>query len=877
MTNASPKTIYLKDYQPADFAVESVHLNLELNEDVTVVTAVLKLFRHPKSQNQTAPLFLNGEAMELQSVAIDQKPLSASDYQVDKKSLTIPNVPNTFTLETVVQIKPQDNTELSGLYKSSTNFCTQCEAHGFRRITYFLDRPDVMTRFTTTITADKDKYPMLLSNGNLIETKNLDNNRHWVHWEDPSLKPAYLFALVAGDFDLIEDTFTTMSGKNVALKLYLEKGFRDQGDYAMQSLQRAMKWDEERYGREYDLDIYMIVAVSDFNMGAMENKGLNIFNTKYILAKPETATDSDYVAIEAVIGHEYFHNWSGNRITCRDWFQLTLKEGLTVFRDQHFTEDMTSQAVARLDTVNVVRSQQFTEDAGPMAHPIRPASYIEINNFYTLTVYRKGSEVIRMVQTLITPEKFREGMDLYFERHDGQAVTTDDFLQAMVDASGKDLTQFRRWYEQAGTPVLDVESVHNESAKTFTLTVKQSCPATPNQPKKEPFHLPLAVGLIGDHCSDMPLQLEGESPINASTVVLEITKPEQAFTFVNVECKPVPSLLRGFSAPVKLNYAYTDKELAWLLQCDSDPFARWEAGQWLAQNVIARVAQAVMDQQPLTVDPLLIDAFSHLLEKGHEDLSFLSRLLTLPSENYLLSTLKIDVSAIHVAREHVKSVLAKELESHWLALYEKHHDAGDYVFNIANMAQRDIKNTCLFYLNETGDEKYHTLALEQFTKANNMTDQMGALSALNNHAIPHREKALAAFYAQWKDEPLIVNKWLSLQANSTLPDTLDKVKDLLGHKAFDIHNPNNVYALLVGFAGNVSRFHDGEASYQFVTDQVLAIDKNNAQVAARLLQPLTAWGRMDAERQALMKAQLTRIAKTKGISNDIYEIATKSV
>ncbi len=879
MSQEKPKTVYLKDYRPADFIIETVHLHFDLHEDVTHVKSILKMKRNPEANTPVAPLVLDGEAMTLQKAFIDGQPLSADQYQVDDISLTIPQVPEAFTLELEVDIKPQENTTLSGLYKSRTNFCTQCESHGFRRITYYLDRPDVMARFTTAISADKTKYPFLLSNGNLIEKKELADNRHWMCWQDPSLKPSYLFALVAGDFDVLEDSFVTTSGRKVDLCLYLEKGFADQGAYALQALQRAMRWDEEKFGREYDLDIYMVVAVSDFNMGAMENKGLNIFNTKYILARPETATDADYTAIEAVIGHEYFHNWTGNRITCRDWFQITLKEGLTVFRDQSFTEDMTSEGVARIDVVNVVRNLQFPEDAGPTAHPIRPDSYIEVNNFYTLTVYRKGSEVIRMIQTLIGKDKFRQGMDLYFSRHDGQAVTTEDFVKAMEDAAPKDLTQFKRWYSQAGTPVLDVTGDYDADGKTFTLTVKQSCPATPGQDKKEPFHLPLKMGLVGIDCSDIILQLEGENEGVLGSRVLEIKEPVEVFKFINVDNKPVPSLLRDFSAPVKLNYPYTDDELLWLLQCDSNPFSRWEAAQAFNSRLIFKLVESYQAGESLEMDARLVDAYARILQDEHQDRQFVARLLQLPAENYLIQQMMpvADVDAIHAARNFVKKELAIALADEWQRVYDQ-NQLSDYEYTMEDVGQRALKNLCLAYLTETEDAQYYELAHRQFIESNNMTDVMGALAALNNHDCSLRDQALDAFYEQWKEQALVVNKWLGLQAMADVPFTLQRVKQCLHHEGFDIKNPNKVYALIVAFGGNTVAFHQQDgAGYEFVADQVLAIDPNNPQVAARVITPLTRWARYDETRQALMKAQLERILEADGLSKDVYELASKSL
>lgn len=874
---AQPQTIYLKDYRPSDFLIDTVHLNVDLHEDETHVKAVLAMRRNPAVDAVQAPLVLNGEAMALQVVSIDGSVLSATEYKVDDHSLTIDRVPDTFILETVVVIKPQQNTTLSGLYKSRGNFCTQCEAHGFRRITYYLDRPDVMARFTTTITADKTKYPLLLSNGNLIEQKELSNNRHWVHWQDPSLKPCYLFALVAGDFDLLHDKFITMSGREVALRLYLEKGFADQGAYALEALKQAMKWDEETYGREYDLDIYMIVAVSDFNMGAMENKGLNIFNTKYVLANAKTATDTDYIGILDVIGHEYFHNWSGNRITCRDWFQITLKEGLTVFRDSTFTEDMTSHGVARIGFVNGLRNVQFPEDAGPMAHPIRPQSYIEVNNFYTNTVYRKGCEVIRMVRTLLGTALFRQGMDLYFARHDGQAVTTEDFIKAMEDASGKDLTQFKRWYAQAGTPVLDIAGDYDEQQKTFTLTVKQSCPPTPGQPTKEPLHLPLAMGLVGPDCQDMSTQLENEDHAHNGTRVLDIKKPLETFRFVNVAQKPIPSLLRDFSAPVVLNYPYSDEELLWLLNCDTDPFAKWEAGQTFAKRLLLKLVDDYRAQKPFAMDERLITVFKKILAGPHEDHRFSATLLELPSENYLLQQMAVgDIVAIHAAREFVKTALATALEREFVTCFEE-HQLPYYEFNSVDVGKRSLKNSCLAYLAYVGDD-YTKIAYQQFKASDNMTDAVGALAALINHDCAARDKALNEFYEQWQGQPLVINKWLVLQASSILPNTLEKVTALMQHPAFDIRNPNNVYSLIGAFGMNAVCFHaqDG-VGYRFVADQVLALDAANPQVAARMLQPLTQWQKMDDKRQQLMTQQLKRIAATPKISKDVYEIAAKSL
>ncbi len=858
--------IYLEQYKPCDFNVATVQLHVELAQTQTDVTAVLHISRNTAAHTPQAPLKLHGEALELLTIALDGRVLAESEYTVDDCFLTLPHVPDQFVLETKVRIHPEKNTRLMGLYKSRDNFCTQCEAEGFRFITYYFDRPDVLSRFTTTITADKKRYPYLLSNGNLIEQRDLDDGRHWVHWEDPSLKPCYLFALVAGNFDLLQDHFITMSGRRVQLDLFVETGFLHQADYAMLSLKNAMRWDEERFGREYDLDVYMIVAVSDFNMGAMENKGLNIFNTKYVLAESDTATDSDYIAIESVIGHEYFHNWSGNRVTCRDWFQITLKEGLTVFRDQEFTADQTSRAVARIDAVNIVRSSQFAEDAGPLAHPIRPASYMEINNFYTLTVYRKGAEVIRMVQTLITPAVFRKALDLYFHRFDGQAVTTDDFLACMQEVSGHDLTQFKNWYTQAGTPHLTVTDRYDAASQRYTLTIKQSCAPTPECQDKQPFYLPFSVGLVGCGAQE--------------TCVLIVSQPEQTFTFEKVPQKPIPSLLRDFSAPVTVEYAYTDEELAYLLEHDADPFARWNAGQLLATRVIVELSELMLAQKTVTQPTLLINAFAMLLERGGDDLSFLSRLLMLPSETYLhQQPAAVSVHALHEARKFCIKALAGALQDQWrkhYATYQERHM--HYVYDANAVGERSFKNVCLYYLVESHVPAEYERAFAQFKTADNMTDRLAALSALNHCDTPLREQALAIFYENYQYDPLVMNKWLMLQATSTLPNTFAAVLELMQHEAFDIGNPNNVYALLGGFSANCSQFHEVSGrGYAFIADQVLYLNQRNPQVAARLLQPLTQWRRYGEPYGKLMKAELQRISGDKDLSSDIYEIICKSL
>lgn len=876
---SKPKVIRLEDYQPPAFWVDEVFLHFELEPEHTTVQAVMKMHRN-KEGNANDDLVLDGEMMALQKVLLDGVQLPDDQFSVDDHSLTVRGLPDQFTLETEVIIKPHENEALTGLYQSRGNYCTQCESHGFRRITYFQDRPDVMTKFTTTISADKDRYPVMLSNGNLIDDKILENNRRWVKWEDPSLKPSYLFALVAGDYDCLDDEFTTMSGRKVALKIYVEKGNLDQAQYSMGALQRSMKWDEEAFGREYDLDIYMIVAVSDFNMGAMENKGLNIFNDKYILAKPETATDTDYVNIESVIGHEYFHNWSGNRVTVRDWFQITLKEGLTIFRDQSFTADMTSHAVKRIKDVNVIRAVQFAQDAGPMAHPIRPRSYIEINNFYTVTVYNKGSEVIRMMQTLLGPAKFREAMETYFTRFDGNAVTTEDFVDVMEETYGKDLTQFRLWYEQSGTPTLSISSDYDEDAQTFTLTVRQSCPDTPDQSNKKPFYIPLSVGLLDSAGEDMKLtladKLYGEDDY---TKVLRVTEPEQEFVFTQVEEEPLPSLLRNFSAPVKLNYPYSDDDLVFLMQHDSDGFNRWDAGQRLSVNVIMDLIKRYRQQEELTIPGQLIEAYAAVLTDKSLDKLLVAEMLQMPSPSYLIELMDVaDVEAIFKVREFIKAQLAVELNDLFRDAISQNR-VGAYDYNKADMGARALRNIAYWYLTTPDNTDIHEEVLAQFETADNLTDMIGALSAINNIDCPERNRALQIFYDRYQNQHLVLDKWFAMQAMSTLDSALSDVKQLMQHPAFDIKNPNKVRSLIGGFgSGNILRFHQADGSgYQFIAEQVSAIDVFNPQVAARLIEPLIRWQKYDESRQVLMKSELERIANNPKLSKDIYEIVTRSL
>lgn len=876
-TQATPT--YLKDYTPSAYAITTTELHFELGEEQTLVKAKLDIVRNPAINADNIPLVLDGVNLELRSIRVDGHPVLKEAFAVDAEKLTVFKVPAAFTLETEVVIKPQENTALEGLYKSNSNFCTQCEAHGFRKITYYMDRPDVMAKFTTTIVADKTRYPVLLSNGNPIAKGELVDNQHWVTWEDPFKKPCYLFALVAGDLVHIADQFTTQSGRCIDLQIYVEKGNEDKCDHAMVSLKKAMRWDEEVFGREYDLDIFMIVAVSDFNMGAMENKGLNIFNTKYIIANPKTGTDVDYEGIEAVVGHEYFHNWTGNRITCRDWFQLSLKEGLTVFRDHEFSADMNSRAAMRIDNVRRLRAVQFLEDAGPLAHPVRPESYIEMNNFYTATVYEKGAEVIRMMHSLLGKDGFRQGMDLYFERHDGQAVTCDDFVKAMEDANHVDLKQFRLWYSQAGTPRLDVTSHYDSANHTYQLVVKQSCPVTPDQTEKLAMHIPLAVGLLAADGKAIALQLQGEPSAMGTTRVLDIKQAEQTFCFINVAEEPTPSLLRGFSAPVKLNYAYSDQALLFLLAHDTDTFNRWEAGQQFVTRLILKLVKDYQQGRALILDTALVEALRAILANPHIDNALKAQLLTLPTEAELGEQMPvIAVEALVEARRFVRQQLAEQLAAEFSTIYQANQSQAAYEFTAQTVGQRSLKNVALAYVMLQDKQAAVALCLQQFKHADNMTDQSAALRLLANKACPERTQALASFYEQWQNEALVIDKWFSIQATAELPGTLNQVKQLLAHSAFSIKNPNKVRALIGAFSMNFAAFHQAEGQgYQFLAEQVLRLDKLNPQVAARIVQPLTRWQRFDDKRQALMRNELVRIQQTENLSRDVYEIVTKAV
>ena len=884
MRTEQPQMIYLKDYQAPDYLIDETHLTFELFEDHTLVHAQLLMRRNPARGPGLPALALDGQQLELLSVSLDDIEQAADDYQLSDSHLILHPTSEQFVVDTSVRIHPETNTALEGLYKSGGMFCTQCEAEGFRKITYYLDRPDVMSKFTTTVVAEQHSYPILLSNGNPIASGPDDDGRHWATWEDPFMKPAYLFALVAGDLWCVEDTFTTMSERSVALRIYVEPENIDKCQHAMTSLKKSMRWDEETYGREYDLDIFMIVAVNDFNMGAMENKGLNIFNSSAVLARAETATDAAHQRVEAIVAHEYFHNWSGNRVTCRDWFQLSLKEGFTVFRDSEFSADMNSRTVKRIQDVAYLRTHQFAEDAGPMAHAVRPESFIEISNFYTLTVYEKGSEVVRMIHTLLGAEGFRKGSDLYFERHDGQAVTCDDFIKAMEDANGADLSQFKRWYSQAGTPRLAVSEHYDAQQHTYSLTFAQSCPATPDKVEKLPFVIPVELGLLDARGGEIALQLAGETVASGTSRVLSVTQAEQTFTFVGVNEKPLPSLLRGFSAPVKLSFDYSRDQLMFLMQHDSDGFNRWDAGQQLAVQVLQELIGQHQRGEALVMDQRLVEALRTVLGNDQLDQAMVAEMLSLPGEAYLTEISDVaDVEAIHTAREFARKQLADSLFDALWARYQANRavsKATPYVAEAEHFARRALQNIALSYLMLSGKPQVLAAALEQFEHSDNMTERLTALAVLVNSPFEaEKAAALASFAEQFKDNPLVMDQWFSVQAGSTLPGGLQRVRELMEHPAFTLKNPNKVRALVGAFAGqNLINFHAADGSgYRFLADLVIELNGFNPQIASRQLAPLTRWRKYDAARQALMKAELVRIRDSGELSSDVFEVVSKSL
>jgi aminopeptidase N len=854
----TPQTVYLKDYCPPDFYIDHVALLFDLDAHKTCVTSRLSLRRNGKHDR---PLILNGSAM-LKLISFS----GAAYHDVQGDTLIVTDVRATFELEIVTQIDPSANTQLMGLYMSGGIFCTQCEAEGFRRITYFMDRPDVMARYHVTIRADKNTCPVLLSNGNAGSTRMLEDGRHEAMWDDPHPKPCYLFALVAGDLHCYRDTFRTMEGQDVALAIWVAQADVPRCQHAMESLKRAMRWDEEVFGRYYDLDVFNIVAVADFNFGAMENKGLNVFNSKYILADGNTATDGDFDAIEAIVAHEYFHNWSGNRVTCRDWFQLSLKEGFTVYRDQEYSADQGSRAVKRIEDVRNLRLSQFAEDASPLAHSVRPASYMEISNFYTATVYNKGAELIRMIRTLLGAEKFRAGCDLYFARHDGQAVTCDDFVVAMEQASGIDLAQFRLWYTQAGTPKLTLAFDHDVAKQQAILHVTQQVPDTPGQSGKVPMQIPLKVAVFdadsGERCGEEHL--------------LVVDKSIQQFAIPVNTKRPIWSVLRDFTAPVSIDVEMLPTELAFLAAHDDDGFARYEALQSLALSCLdAQIS--VYGRQPISVEPLLIEAMRATL-CGDSDPAFKALTLALPSESYIgqrMSTVAVD--AIHAVRQQFRKDIGHHLREDWWQTYNANID-DQYMYMPQAKGRRALKSQALAYLMVNDDPEATNAATAQFKNCDNMTDRMSALGLLCDSNAPQRDDVLQRFYDDWKQDANVLDKWFSLQALSHHPDTMSHVQQLTQHADFSLHNPNRLRALVGAFSMNQVRFHGADgAGYRFLADQVLAVDKINPQAAARLVAPLGRWRRFDAGRSQLMRKQLERIRGINDLSKDVLELVSKSL
>jgi aminopeptidase N len=877
-----PPTKRRIDYRPPAFRIETLHLAFDLDPDATEVTATLAFRRNPEAapQDRRAPLVLDGEQQSNVHAALDGVALPPSRVRLTATQLVLDEAPDEGVLTVRSRIAPARNVALEGLYLSSGVFCTQCEPEGFRRITYFPDRPDVLAQYTVTLRADRARHPVLLSNGNLVEAGPLAAGRHYATWRDPFPKPSYLFALVAGDLAALTDTYTTSSGRSVELRIYSTPRNLARCDHAMASLKRAMRWDEERFGREYDLDTFMIFCADDFNMGAMENKGLNIFNSRLVLADAEVATDADFNAIEGVIGHEYFHNWTGNRVTCRDWFQLSLKEGLTVFRDQEFSSDMGSRAVERIAAVEYLRREQFSEDAGPMAHPVRPDEYQEINNFYTSTVYEKGAEVIRMQHSLLGADAFRRGMDLYFQRHDGHAVTCDDFVQAMQDASGMDLAQFRRWYAQAGTPVVSARGRYDARSRTYVLDLAQRTSPTPGQPRKQPFHIPVSIGLVGPDGRDLPLRLAGEATATQGTRVLSLTQASQTFRFVDVHVDPIPSLMRGFSAPVKLEFDYTENDLAFLAAHDSDPVNRWDAAQRSFAQAILRLARAARAGSAIVVPETLVAMTGGLLEDADADPAVVALALTLPDPAYVAALEPVlDVDGVTAAWHR----LQREIASRHRALFERVEGtrrlAQPYAPTPQQMGARSLANACLRYLGALDDAAARRRAALRYERAGNMTDAIAALAAIKDSAAPDRDDLFARFEARWREEPLVLDKWFALQARSQRDDALARVKALLAHPRFNVRNPNRVRSLVGAFAlGNFPRFHarDG-AGYAFTADQVLALDPANPQLASALAGAFNLWKRFPDPRRSAMQRALTRIARTPGLSPDVREVVTRTL
>ncbi|MEH0022893.1 MAG: aminopeptidase N [Desulfobacter sp.] len=863
------QTKYLKDYRPFPFIVDHIDLKFDIHDDHTQVISCLKMRKKPDVPDQTAPLVLDKAPYEIISVVADGMVLLPGEYQSDDETFQLNRTPDAFTLEITTRLDPAANTSLEGLYRSGDILCTQCEAEGFRKITPYPDRPDVMTRFTCTIEAEKSRYPVLLSNGNKTGSGDLDGSRHWVRWEDPHKKPSYLFALVAGDLALLRDNFTTVSGRDIDLRIYSEKENIDKCGHAMTSLKQSMAWDEERFGLEYDLDLYQIVAINDFNAGAMENKGLNIFNAKYVLADPATATDEDFMGIQGVIAHEYFHNWTGNRVTLKNWFQLSLKEGLTVFRDQEFSSDMNSRPVKRIADVRKLRAFQFPEDAGPMTHPVRPDAYMKMDNFYTMTVYEKGAEVVRMIYQLLGKEGFRKGMDLYFEKFDGMAVTIEDFLNVMSEVSGKDLGQFHGWYTQSGTPRVSMERKYDETARTLTLTFCQSTPPDRNREEKIPLHIPVRMGIING---------KGESL--KDTMLVELTSENQTVVFDGMPPDAFPSVFREFSAPILLTTDFSDRDLAFLMASDTDEFNRWDAAQTLFIKEIQQLVSAIGSNTPLRVSQTLVQAFSSALTDSAQDRAFLAKALALPQETEIKDHYEtIDVDAIHTAREFLKTELAKTLKDAFLDVYHRCSASDPRDISNTAMADRSLKNLCLSYLGTLDEPEIQALITTQFNTAGNMTDEFAAFQLMTRMDKDARDMACQKFYDKWQQDALVLDKWFAIQATSPLDDTLDRVKSLTGHRDFALTNPNKVRALIHAFAMlNPVHFHRKDGlGYDFIAEQVIALDQINHQVAARLTACFNLWKRYDAARQEKMKTALETIAAVQGLSKNVYEIVSRAL
>ena len=883
---SAPKTIRLADYQPPAYWFDTVDLRVEIQPTGTIVTAH-STFRRNVDGDAVA-LTLSGRELELLDVVLDGQTLAADAYQLDVEQLVILKPPEQGSLSVRTRIHPQQNTSLEGLYKADSAYCTQCEAEGFRKITYFPDRPDVMARYTTTIVADRASCPVLLSNGNLIDSGHTDDGRHWVRWQDPFPKPSYLFALVAGDLAVTEDHFTTMSGREVTLRIYVEQHNIDKCEHAMVSLQRAMRWDEEVYGLEYDLDMYMIVAVDDFNMGAMENKGLNVFNSKYVLSSPDTATDDDFAGIEAVVAHEYFHNWTGNRVTCRDWFQLSLKEGLTVFRDQEFSADMGSRAVKRIQDVRVLRAAQFAEDGGPMAHPVRPSEYAEINNFYTVTIYNKGAEIIRMLHTLIGKVAFRRGMDLYFERHDGQAVTTDDFVAAMQDASGKDLAQFKLWYQQAGTPEIFVEQAFDATTGEYRLNLSQLIPDTPGQQDKLAMHIPISLGLLDQDGNSIAFQASSNGQALPSSpaagdqleTLLELRDARTSVSIADLTQAPTASLLRGFSAPVKLRFDRTSEQLAFQFAHDPDPFNRWDASQSIAINVLLDSIERIKTQVPPVLPETVIDAFRYTLSATDLDPAFVAETLMLPGVNYLADQqTQIDIDATEAATVWLRRTLAQALEKELLGLYQQHQTRAAYSADGASIGRRALKNAALGFLLELPRPEYRSLAQTQFLQADNMTDSIAALRGLAHVECLERTTVFEQFEQRWQHDSLVMDKWFGVQATCRLDGTLERVTALLEHPEFELVKPNKVRALIGTFChANPVQFHAKDGSgYAFLTQQLSTLNHLNPQIAARLVGAFSRWRKFDDDRRDQMCDCMRSLLSLDGLSKDVNEMLTRTL